>query len=127
MAARAMKNVQSIGNGVTIMIGRFRPNGASAIDNTLNGGTPGWTVARTGVGQYTITLADGWVTHGAIIPSVQLNAAADGFIQLRGAIDVTTAKTFVLENCVAATPTEIASHANNWVHFVAYLKNSELA
>lgn len=124
MAARVTDALKAILKGGTVIAGSFRPNGAGAIDNTLNQGTKGWTVARTGAGQYTITLDDGYPSVVAVVAMPQLNAAADGFLQARGALDVTTAKTIVLENLVGAVPTDIASNANNWVHFVAILKNS---
>ena len=127
MAARAFDLVKSLCKGAVIIAGSFRPNGAGAVNNTLNQGTKGWSVARTGAGQYTITLDDGYPSVVAVVAMPQLNAAADGFMQARGAIDVTTAKTIVLENCVAAVPTDIASNANNWVHFVAVLKNSQVS
>lgn len=129
MAARAFDNIQVLGKGIKILAGAFRPNAAGAIDNTLNKGL-GWSVARTGVGAYTVTLQDGFVGILAIVPSVQVNALLKGFVQLTGAIDVTTAKTFVIQYQEEAAGTvaaaEIASNANNWVHFVALLRNSEL-
>jgi len=127
MASRSFDLVKALLKGATVIAGSFRPNGAGAIDNTLNRGSKGWSVARTNVGQYTITLEDGFPSLAAVIGMTQLNAAADGNIQGRGAFDVTTAKTFVLENLAGAAPTEIVSNANNWVHFVAVLKNSEIS
>jgi hypothetical protein len=129
MAARAFDVLQVLGKGVRVLAGSFRPNAASAIDNTLNKGL-GWSVARTGVGAYTVTLQDGFVGALAIIPSVQVNTLLKGCVQLTGAVDVTTAKTFVIqyqeESAGALAAAEIASNANNWVHFVAFLRNSEL-
>jgi hypothetical protein len=129
MASRAFSNVQTLGKGIVALSGRFRPNAASAIDNTLNKGL-GYSVARTGVGAYTVTLQDGYVDALAIIPGVQLNTLLKGNVQITGAIDVTTAKTFVIqyqeETAGALAAAEIASNANNWVHFVAVLRNSEV-
>ena len=129
MAARAFTDIQTLSKGVKVLAGAFRPNAAGVIDNTLNKGL-GWSVARTGVGAYTVTLQDGYVGILAIVPSVQLNALLKGCVQLTGAIDVTTAKTFVIqyqeETAGALAAAEIASNANNWVHFVALLRNSEL-
>lgn len=126
MAARTTDFVKAICKGCTIVAGSFRPNAAGAIDNTLNQGTKGWSVAWTATGKFTITLDDGYPSVVAVVAMPQLNAAADGFIQARGALDVTTNKTIVLENLVGAVPTDIASNANNWVHFVAILKNSQV-
>ena len=129
MAARAFCDLQTLGKGIKVLAGAFRPNAAGTIDNTLNKGL-GWSVARTGVGAYTVTLQDGYVGHIAIIPTVQVNTLLKGCVQLTGAIDVTTAKTFVIqyqeETAGALAAAEIASNANNWVHFVALLRNSEL-
>lgn len=126
MASRVTDFLKAILKGGVVVAGGFRPNGAGAIDNTLNVGTKGWTVARTGAGQFTITLDDGYPSVVAVVGMSQLNAALDGFIQGRGALDVTTAKTMVLENMIGAVATDIASNANNWVYFIAFLKNSQV-
>lgn len=130
MASRAFDLVKTLGKGYVILSGRFRPNGNGTIDNTLNKGR-GWTVARTGVGEYTVTLQDGYVDAIAIVPGVQVNALLKGCVQLTGAVDVTTAKTFKIqyqeESAGALAAAEIASNANNWVHFTAILRNSQVA
>lgn len=132
MAARAFSGVQTLGKGIVTIQGRFRPNGASAIDNTLNRGR-GWSVARTGVGAYAVTLEDKYVDAVAVIPSVQVNTLLKGCVQLTGAVDATagpSAAAFTIqyqeETAGALAAAEIASNANNWVHFVAVLRNSEL-
>lgn len=127
MAARAFDVLKALVKGGTVIAGGFRPNGAGAVDNTLNVGTRGWTVARTGAGSFTVTLDDSYPSVIAVVGMAQLNAALDGFIQGRGALDVTTAKTFVLENMIGAVATDIASNANNWVYFIALLKNSQVS
>ena len=98
--------------------GRFFPNGAGTIDNTQNQGKAGWTVARTGVGQYTITLATRWLKAMPMGSELQLSALAVRSLQW-GAITATaTGWTFVL-TCIDGTATaqEIASNANNSISF----------
>lgn len=124
-----MDSVRGLGKGLAFIAGAFRPNAAGAIDNTLNKGR-GWSVARTGVGEYTVTLEDSYPGHIAITPAVQVNTLLKSCVQLTGAVDVTTAKTFKIqyqeETAGALAAAEIASNANNWVHFQALLRNSEL-
>lgn len=127
MAARAFDILKALMKGGSVIAGGFRPNGAGAVDNTLNVGTKGWTVARTSAGLFTVTLDDGYPSVGAVVAMTQLNAAADGFAQGRGAFDVKTAKTFQIANMVGAVETDIASNANNWIYFIALLKNSEIS
>ena len=57
--------------------------------------------------------------------AVAMNAVADLKIQM-GAVDVASAKTIALSALAVATPTEIASHANNWIHFELVLRNTGL-
>lgn len=121
MADRNFDDVQILGKGRKLIAGSFLPNGAGAIavDPLWNG----FTVARTGVGQYTITLADSYAALVSAKPSLQMNAATDLKLQW-GAIDVVTAKTLVLNALAVATPTEIASNANNRIFFELTLRNT---
>jgi len=57
MAEKIFFDVQALNPHVKIIAGTFKPNGTSAIDNTVNAGA-GWTVASTAVGKYVITLDD---------------------------------------------------------------------
>ncbi len=110
-----------------IISGRFRPNGSSAIDNTLNKGPNGWTVARTSTGVYTITFtqkyyqcvnADAWFS----------SANPQNALVQPGIIDVASGKTFVVK-CVqssdGSTAVDLASDANTWIHFQAILAGTQ--
>lgn len=119
-------NPKTIGGERWCIHGSFAPNGGSAIDNTQNKGR-GFTVARTGAGQYTISLDDIWVDYHSFTHSVQLNAVADIKMQQTGAITQGTASTkttLVLSALAVATPTDIAANANNRVHFNLWVKNT---
>lgn len=105
-----------------VLSGSFRPNGASAISSANNTGA-GFTVARTGTGEFTITLSDSWVALDCATATIQMASATDLTPQW-GAIDVVTAKTLVLRTQTAATPTDIASNAANRVHFELVLRNT---
>jgi hypothetical protein len=126
MANRNLKEVFGMNYGEVKLCGSFRPNGASAVDNTLNTGH-GFTVARTGVGAYTITLADSWQSLISAKFQVQMNAATDLVVQVIGAVDVLTAKTIPISALAAAVATEIASNANNRIYFELTLKNSTVS
>ena len=105
-----------------VISGSFAPNGASAISSSSVLGA-GFTVARSGVGEYTITLNDSWVAVDSATATLQMAAATDLLLQW-GAIDVVTAKTLVLRAQAGATPTEIAANAANRVHFELVLRNT---
>lgn len=121
MADRNFDFLQILGKGRKVISGSFLPNGASAI--TADPLWAGFSVARTGVGQYTITLTDSYLAIVSYRADLQLNAVADLKLQW-GAIDVVTAKTLVLTALAVATPTEIASNANNRISFTLILRNS---
>lgn len=57
MAERNFDTVECLGRKKRMLNGSFKPNGASAIDNTLNQGE-GFTVAYTTTGVYTVTFSD---------------------------------------------------------------------
>lgn len=124
MAGRIWRDPQAKNIGTVMVGGSFAPNGASAIDNTLNQGS-GWSVARTGTGQYTITLQDSYVNVYAANASLQLSAPDDKSMQW-GAIDVVNAKTLVLTvwDNSAAAPADVAANASNRVHFMIHMKNT---
>jgi hypothetical protein len=107
-----------------IVAGRFRPNAGSAVDNTLNKGV-GFTVARTGAGAFTVTIAG--YPFGQIDDvqwSLWLNAADDKFVQ-GGPIDSAagTIKVVVWDISGAAA-TDVASNANNWITFSCVIRDS---
>lgn len=121
MASKIFREIQTLQRGVKILQGSFRPNGTSAVDNTLNKGK-GFTVARTGVGDFTITLDDAWNHLVAAQVALMLAAAADSVVIL-GPADVTTATGGTVELFVltAGSSADIASDADNWVHFTLHL------
>jgi len=57
MAARNTDFMQTLGRNKVTVCGSFVPNGAGAIDNSLNTGK-GFTVAYTNTGIYTVTFSD---------------------------------------------------------------------
>ena len=78
------------------MAGSFRPNGSSAVDNTLNTGN-GFTVAYTSTGKYTITLSDKYNSLLAGHLTLAMTAVSGNSLEW-GAIDVSSAKTLVINN-----------------------------
>lgn len=103
--------------------GRFRPNGSSAIDNSLNKGA-GFTVAYISAGLYRVTFKKVGVELLAGAPALMLDAAADMTVQY-GAYDPTN-RTLDIRVQVAVVMTDIASHANNWISFWAEFQNTKV-
>ena len=108
------------GEGRARITGTFFPNGVGVPTGNGTGGAaagPGWTLARTGVGQYTITLADKWLS----LESKQLTpqfAALTARLVTFGAIDLVTARTSVINGTdTAAAAQDIAANANNSISF----------
>ena len=126
MANKIFFDVQSANPEVKIIAGSFAPNGSSAIAATSNEGA-GWSVARSGTGQYTVTLDQ---TYPALISctlTLALNAVNDSILQL-GAIDVSSGKTIVINHrdISDAAAADIAANENNRVHFCLVLRNTSL-
>lgn len=126
MANRNLKEPRCLNYGETYLCGSFRPNAGSAVDNTTNTGH-GFTVARTGAGTFTITLADSWQSLISANFQIAMSAATDLKPQIIGTPDVLTAKTIVVAALAVATATDIAANASNRIHFQLVLKNSTVS
>lgn len=97
--------------------GRFFPQGAGAIVNASNIGKTGWTVARTGVGVYQVTLDRKYLKGILLSLGLQMNALTNLALQFTGAETVNGAGTFNITAHAAGVATEIAANANNSVSF----------
>ena len=120
--------MQSPNRECKVVSGAFKPNGSSAIDSTVNKGI-GWTVAYTSTGLYTVTLSRVYYGHYGVLLTLAMNALTDTQLQL-GAIDL-TAKTILIrageyDGDGAIALVDIAAHANNWIHFAAFMKRTSL-
>ena len=124
MAEKIFFDMQALNPHVKIIAGSFKPNGSSAVDNTANTGA-GWTVARGGVGIFTVTLGDTYPGILSATCSVALSAVADTKVQF-GAIDVASAKTLVINVITTASAADIAANAANRIHFCLVLRNTDM-
>mgnify|MGYP001573909474 CR=1 FL=1 len=108
---------------VKILAGSFAPAGTGA--PTAKKGRR-YTVARSDVGKFTITLLDKYVELLSVVASLQLATAAASVVQV-GTYDA-TAGTIVLqvltESTGALVAADIAANANNRVNFVLFFKDS---
>jgi hypothetical protein len=131
MAQQKTSPVRSKSPKVTVIAGRFRPNGGSAI--TMSSTTAigdGWTVSRTGTGTFTITLTGYWTKLQSFVAQPQLNAASAGsIVEITGAVTHgATGTTIPITNLLNAagvfSAADVASHANAWIHFVAVVSDT---
>lgn len=74
-----------------------------------------FTVARTGVGTFTVTIKDRIPAVDAVMAGAQ-TAVAGAFAVEVGAVDL-TARTVILRTLVAGVPADVAADANNRVNF----------
>ena len=119
------------GVGIVMLGGSWRPNGVGAVDNTLNIGD--WfTVARTGVGLYTVTLRDLFVgiygcsfsvqsvTGGTVYqcaPTAATGVSPDTLVSTTGAVPLVV-------STAAGVAADPVSNAANRVHMTFMMKNS---
>jgi len=96
MADRIFYDVQSLNPNAKVIAGSFLPNGSSAIANTSNTGQ-GFTVAYTSTGKYTITLTDKFNSLLSGQLTLAMTAVSGNSLEW-GAIDVSSAKTLVINN-----------------------------
>ena len=124
MAEKIFFDMQALNPHVKIVCGSFKPNGTSAVVAADNTGA-GWTVARGGVGIFTVTLGDTYPGILSATCSVALSAVADTKVQF-GAIDVASAKTLVINVVTTASAADIAANAANRIHFCLVLRNTDM-
>jgi hypothetical protein len=125
MASRSFHKMLHGQQGLVKIEGSFAPNGSSALVSTSTKGKA-FTVARTGVGVFVVTLNDKYAELISTRCGVQLSALADTDV-LFGPIDVISAKTVTILVKTAGVAADIAANANNRIHFSLTLRNTAVA
>lgn len=107
--------------------GSFAPNSTSAVDSTSNKGK-GFTVARSDVGVFTLTLTNDYLDLVSATATAQLATAADIVPQFGTytAGTATAQATLVLRLNAGATPTDVSANANNRVNFHLVFRKSSV-
>ena len=112
MSVRTLNQKLCTGKKQVDVEGSFAPAGTGAVTAVKGSG---FTVVRTDVGLFTVTLDQSYYSLVSATATPQLAAAADMAIQC-GAYDA-AAKTLVIRSVVADTETDIAANANNRINF----------
>ena len=123
MADKIFYGVQARNQGVKILTFSFLPAGSSAPTGLAGRGVA--SVVRDSAGKFTITLEDKYPALLSAEVLIAMNAVADLKAQL-GAVDVSNAKTIVLNILAVATPTDIAANAANRVYVTLHLRNTSI-
>ena len=123
MAARNLAPVRALQRELIPIVGSFAPNGSSAVAASSRKG-PGWSVARTSAGLFTITLTDKWNDFVSGSATAQLATAADINAQL--GVWTAASKTITIRLIAVATETDVAADANNRVHFTLWMRNTSV-
>lgn len=116
-------NMKTIAGEYVLIAGSFAPAGTGAVTDVKGAG---FTVARTGVGVYDVTLSEKYLALVAYTANVQRSADVDGDMKVVGADTVASTKIVTLKHLVAGTATEIAANAANRVHFTFVLRNTAI-
>lgn len=121
MAARNLAPVRSLNRDIVRIEGSFAPNGSSAVSASSRAGL-GFTVARSGVGEFLVTFTDKFASYLFADAHLQMAAATDSVAQV-GDIDL-SAKTMEIHTLTAGSAADIAANANNRINFVVVFRNS---
>lgn len=123
MANRIFSDLKALGKGFKVIAGSFAPNGSSAIAATSRKG-PGWSVARTSAGLFTITFTDAYIDMVSATASLQLATAADRIVQI-GTYD-SSARTLQIRvwDISDAAVADVAADANNRINFCVVFRDS---
>lgn len=128
MASRSFKPIQTLGTRAVLLAFTIVPNGTSTptIENDNDKAVA--SIARTGVGTYTITLRDTYARLVAWHFGVRLNSDVATTVQITGAPDVASARTIDItiqqESAGAFAAADIAANANNRIGVQLYLRDS---
>lgn len=127
MANIITTDLQTRENEAVVVAGSFAPAGTGA--PTASKGK-GFTVARTGVGAFRITLDARFNSILSVVAGLQLATATDQFIVV-GAISEAnrTIDLTVWDPSAAAAPgaaVDVAADAGNRIHFVVVARNSSI-
>lgn len=124
MAAKNLQPVRALGKEYVPIPFSFAPNGASAITAPAIKGEGIQSVARAGVGQFTVVLNAPWADVIAVSQSIQLNADAD--VSLSSWNYVPATRTLTLNYRTAGAAADVAANANNRLGAVIWAKNSSV-
>jgi hypothetical protein len=113
MANRMFTDPKTLGTGVKILGFKFRTNAGSS-PTTKKG--KGFTVSRTGAGTYAFTIADKYADNFCALVNMQQNAPGTYDAKLQSYDPTTGAGVIVVVTVATGAATDVASHANNWVH-----------
>ena len=122
MASRIFEKFWVLGKSRVEICGSFMPNGTGVPANVYGNG---FTVARTGVGIYTVTFADPYFGYDAAWADLEC-ATLGQSVQITAEPDVRVAKSLVIAAFITntASATELAFNANTRVHFGIRMKNT---
>ena len=127
MANLGFNDVQSRTKAVKKICGRISILGNTTPANgtyTVDRGDGVASVARTGAGEYTLTLTDTYRQLVGFALGIQAAAAIDLVPQMKSH-DVVVAKTIVLNLLAGATPTDTANGVQQYLYFEFSLKNTD--
>lgn len=124
MAARNLDFMQTLGRNKTMICGSFVPNGAGAIDNSLNTGK-GFTVAYTAAGRYTVTFSDEYgkcmSAHASLVQATRTQTVEVESIDPQ-------APTMVIHSSnldgAAWSNVDVTAAAGTRIHFTAHFDDS---
>lgn len=121
MSSRNLREAKSPDREVVLIAGSFAPAGTGA--PTAAKGS-GFSVARSGVGVFTITLDKIYPDMLSAVCSLQLATAADQYVL--GGTYTAASGTFVINvwDVSGAALADISANANNRVNFILAMKNS---
>lgn len=124
MASRVFECLRQLGKARVEISGSFLPQGTGAIA-AANWYGNGFTVARTGVGVYTVTFADPYFGYDAAWADLESPTLGQA-VQIIQEPDVRVTKTLVVAAFATSSgaATELGPNANTRVHFGIRIKNT---
>lgn len=123
MANKIFKDPATVESGLVIVAGSFAPAGSGAVTD-VNG--RGFSVARTGTGEFTITFDDKYPSLVSATATLQLASADDQVLHMGTYTAASKTLLITVWDISGEGAADIAADANNRVHFTVIFKNTDL-
>lgn len=114
------------GKGLVDVHGSFRPNSTSAVSSAYNKGN-GWSVARTSTGLFSVTFDEDYYELVSVVVTLQLATGADQFCQVGTWTSATRVLQIRVWDVSGAAVADVASDADNKIHFVATFRDTNVS
>lgn len=116
---------RSLQREAIVIAGSFAPNGSSAVAAASNKG-PGWSVARTSAGLFTLTFNEKYTELVSAVAALQLASGDDKAVQIGTWTQASKTLTIRVWDTSGGAETDVSANANNRINFVCVFRKTAM-